>query len=449
MKATIQPSSINGIISAAASKSAMQRACALALLHGGETVISNPGKSNDDLAALQIIKDLGAEVTSSALPSYALQGGEEEEKIIVSPGLKPRATQKPGAIQHKEINCGESGLSIRMFAPIAALSAVEIIITGKGSLLSRPMNFFDEIFPQLGVAAESANGKLPLKIKGPLVPKDITIDGSLSSQFLTGLLMAFAKAATKQVTITAINLKSKPYIDLTLQMMKHFGYEVTNNNYESFTISPINKLTDQRINGLTNQPINYIVEGDWSGAAFLLVAGAIAGNITVTGLDVFSTQGDKAILQALVMAKANLSVTEKEIVVSFGRLEAFHFNATDCPDLFPPLVALAAYCNGTSVIEGVHRLAHKESNRALTLQEEFGKMGVEIRLQDDLMLIAGGTVKGTIVHSNHDHRIAMACAVAALKATGETTIADAEAINKSYPDFYEHLKMLGANVSLH
>ena len=253
--------------------------------------------------------------------------------------------------------------------------------------------------------------------------------------------MAFAKAATKQVTITVINLKSKPYIDLTLQMMKHFGYNVENGNYEYFTVLPIN--------GSTNNPINYTVEGDWSGAAFLLVAGAIAGNITVTGLDVFSTQGDKAILQALIMAKANLSVTEKEIVVSFGRLEAFHFNATDCPDLFPPLVALAAYCNGTSVIEGVHRLAHKESNRALTLQEEFGKMGVEIRLQDDLMLIAGGTVKGTIVHSNHDHRIAMACAVAALKATGETTIADAEAINKSYPDFYEHLKMLGANVSLH
>ena len=130
-------------------------------------------------------------------------------------------------------------------------------------------------------------------------------------------------------------------------------------------------------------------------------------------------------------------------------LKAFHFNATDCPDLFPPLVALASCCNGTSAIEGVNRLAHKESNRGLTLQEEFGKMGIEIKLQDDLMLVEGGTgLKGATVHSHHDHRIAMACAVAALCATGQTIIEEAEAINKSYPDFYEHIKSLGADVSI-
>src|SRR5205085_799737 len=127
-----------------------------------------------------------------------------------------------------EINCGESGLGIRMFAPIAALSSKEIIITGEGSLLNRPMDLFDEIFPQLGVSIRSNNGKLPIRIKGPLQPRDITIDGSLSSQFLTGLLFAYGKAATKPVTITVKNLKSKPYIDLTLQMMKHFGYGVEN-----------------------------------------------------------------------------------------------------------------------------------------------------------------------------------------------------------------------------
>ena len=124
-------------------------------------------------------------------------------------------------------------------------------------------------------------------------------------------------------------------------------------------------------------------------------------------------------------------------------------NATDCPDLFPPLVALASYCEGTSVIEGVSRLSYKESNRAFTLQEEFKKMGVEIKLQDDLMMITGGKgLNGATVHSHHDHRIAMACAVAALKANGKTVIEEAEAVNKSYPVFYEDLKMLGANVSL-
>ena len=427
MNVTIQPSVIRGTIVAPTSKSSMQRACAAALLHDGESVILNPGKSNDDLAALDIIQKLGATVT------------EQHDGAL---SVKSSGLTSPSG--DGNINCGESGLSIRMFTPIAALSNRQIIINGTGSLLKRPMNFFDEIFPQLDIEVTSNNGMLPLKIKGPLQPKDITIDGSLSSQFLTGLLFAYAKAATHAVTITVNNLKSKPYIDLTLQVMKHFGYEVENNSYESFTIQPINKLT--------NNQINYTVEGDWSGAAFLLVAGAVAGRITVKGLDVFSTQADKAILQAIMDCGANISIEEKQIEVSYPLGEggkAFHFNATDCPDLFPPLVALASYCNGTTVIEGVSRLAHKESDRALTLQQEFAKMGVEIILQDDLMLIkGGGGVKGAKVHSRHDHRIAMACAVAALKAEGETVIEEAEAINKSYPDFYTHLQLLNAVVTL-
>lgn len=426
MKVTIQPSVINGTLTAPTSKSSMQRACAAALLHDGKTVIHHPGKSNDDLAALDIIQKLGATVLEQT-------DGTME---INSTGVKPVSG---------EMNCGESGLSIRMFTPIAALSNQPVTVNGTGSLLKRPMDFFDEIFPQLGIAIESNKGMLPIKIKGPLQPKAISIDGSLSSQFLTGLLMAFAKAATEPVTIAVNNLKSKPYIDLTLQVMKHFGYEVINNNYESFTINPKSQNT---------KLLNYTVEGDWSGGAFLLVAGAIAGKIVVNGLDPFSTQADKAILQAIIASGATISIEEKQIeiappITGLAALKPFHFNATDCPDLFPPLVALAAYCNGTSVIEGVSRLAHKESNRGLTLQDEFAKMGVEIILQDDLMMIKGGEgLHGANVHSRHDHRIAMACAVAALKATGETTIDEAEAINKSYPDFYEHLQLLNAGVSL-
>ena len=168
-------------------------------------------------------------------------------------------------------------------------------------------------------------------------------------------------------------------------------------------------------------------------------------------LDVFSTQADKAILKALMHCGANISIEEKKITINNSLGEAgkpFHFNATDCPDLFPPLVALAAYCKGISVIEGVSRLAHKESNRALSLQQEFLKMGIEITLQDDLMMIMGGEgLKGATVFSHHDHRIAMACAVAALKATGETNIEDAEAVNKSYPEFYKDLKMLNADIN--
>ena len=176
---------------------------------------------------------------------------------------------------------------------------------------------------------------------------------------------------------------------------------------------------------------------------------AIAGNIVVKGLDVFSPQADKAVLQALMDCGCIISIQPEQIEIGPAPLKPFHFNATECPDLFPPLVALAAYCNGKSVIEGTSRLTHKESNRAITLQEEFAKLGVTIELQDDLMIIhGGGGLKGATVHSRHDHRIAMACAVAGLKAAGDVTIEEAEAINKSYPDFYEHLKVLGANVSL-
>jgi 3-phosphoshikimate 1-carboxyvinyltransferase len=416
----IHPSKLKGTIHAAASKSSMQRACAAALLAEGASQILNPGKSNDDLAALDVIQKLGARVVDNVDGSLTIH----------SIGVDP--------IEEK-INCGESGLGIRMFTPIAALSNKQITISGRGSLLSRPMNFFDEIFPLLSIEIKSQEGKLPITIKGPLQPADIEVDGSLSSQFLTGLLMAFGAAKIeKPFTIKVNNLKSKPYIDLTLQVMESFGRKVTHKDHQYFFVEP------QTIN---YKPQTYTVEGDWSGAAFLLVAGAISGDISVKGLDVFSTQADKAILQALMTCGCMLSIQQHQIDVRSLPLKAFHFDATDCPDLFPPLVALAAYCKGTTAITGVQRLEHKESNRALTLQEEFAKLGVIIKLQDDMMLIEGGSeIKGATISSHNDHRIAMACAVAALRAEGEIEITYAEAIDKSYPNFYEHLQMLGASV---
>jgi 3-phosphoshikimate 1-carboxyvinyltransferase len=392
----------------------MQRACAAALLHEGKTLIGNPGNSNDDLAAIEVIRNLGAITAMS----------ENNGLLVESRGVKPVSG---------EMNCGESGLGIRMFAPIAALSEEAILVQGSGSLLTRPMDFFDEVFPQLGISIHSTNGRLPIRIQGPLAPADITIDGSLSSQFLTGLLFAYGKATTKKSVITVRDLKSKPYIDLTLKVLEHFGYRVINNQYGSFEIFPFD----------SNKPyIEYTVEGDWSGAAFLLVAGAIAGEITVKGLDVFSSQADKAILQALMSAGARLSIEDNQIVVAPARLKAFQFDATDCPDLFPPLVALASFCEGTTVISGVSRLAHKESDRGLTLQQEFSKLGVVITLQDDMMLVNGGAaIQGATVHSRHDHRMA------ALKASGEVTIYEAQAINKSYPRFYDHLRSLGTTIN--
>lgn len=427
MKVTIQPSSLKGTIQAPASKSSMQRACASALLAKGTTIIHNPGHSNDDKAALDIIQRLGAKVTE-----------ENGEWKVESEGFPLTGHHSP-----PDIHCGESGLSIRMFTPLVALSEKEITINGSGSLVMRPMDFFDEILPKLDVKVKSNEGKLPLIVQGPLMPKDIEVDGSLSSQFLTGLLLAYSAADAKGVSIKVNDLKSKPYIDLTLDVMKQFGFKVpVNKNYEEFYFDGRTHNSERIIH-------SYTVEGDWSGGAFLLVAGAIAGPILVSGLDMASTQADKAIVDALMAANAGMAIEAKGIRMVPTEMNAFDFDATDCPDLFPPLVALAAYCKGKTKIKGVSRLAHKESNRAVTLQDEFDMMGVTIGLEDDIMIIHGGKgVKGADVSSHHDHRIAMACAVAGLKADSEMVIDNAEAVSKSYPDFYDHLQQLGALVSL-
>jgi 3-phosphoshikimate 1-carboxyvinyltransferase len=436
MRATVYPNTLRGEQVAPASKSSMQRACAAALLHRGTTRILNPGHSNDDLAAIDVIQKLGAIVKTEDASKEKINS---TSIIVHSNGVQPIGDT---------MNCGESGLGIRMFTPIAALSDQSITVEGIGSLLNRPMHFFDTIFPKLGIEIQSQAGYLPIQIKGPLKPANIEVDGSLSSQFLTGLLMAFAATENTNAVIEVQGLKSKPYIDLTLSVLNTFGWKVQHQDYKRFEFLAHPPLADH---------IDYTVEGDWSGAAFLLVAGAIAGPIVVKGLQLNSTQADKAVMQALKDAGASIDINENAIQIGpakdkagvVGSLKAFEFDATHCPDLFPPLVALAAVCNGVTILHGVSRLAHKESDRGLTLQKEFAKLGIRIELNQDRMMVYGGTgIKGAEVFSQHDHRIAMACGVAALCADGPITITDAEAVNKSYTDFFKHLQHLGAKVDL-
>lgn len=424
MNITITPSPVFGKIKVPPSKSSMQRACAAALITPGTTVIDNFGNSNDEKAAINIITKLGATINmvsnKMAVTSndYIFRSPFPEKNVIV--------------------NVGESGLSMRMFAPIAGLFNYDIIFTGEGSILKRPMNFFDEILPLLDVEVNSNNGKLPVTLRGPLHPKNITVDGSLSSQFLTGLLFAYAKSCTAPVSITVKDLSSRPYIDLTISVLKSFGFRIENQNYEIFSIFPREPLQAHSI--------KYTVEGDWSNAAFLLVAGAIAGEITLKGADLNSCQGDKNIMEALYDCGAEVKIHNNEITVKKNELKAFEFDATHCPDLFPPLVSLAAYCQGKTVIKGVNRLLFKESNRAISLRDEFKKMNVDVELNGDLMMIKGSKeIKGAKVSSHNDHRIAMATAVAALAAKGNTIVENAEAVNKSYPDFYKDLKAIKTN----
>lgn len=426
MRVQIEAGRLKGSITIPSSKSAMQRACAAALLNKGTTLILQPGISNDDRAALSLIRQLGANVQEN---NGVIQ--------ISSNGLETINAARP-----ETLNCGESGLSIRMFTPIAALNANPITIDGEGSLKSRPMHFFEEVFPALDVAIRASAACVPLHIQGPLNAKNITVDGSKSSQYITGLIMAYAATAKEATSITITDIKSRPYIDLTLHIMQHFGMNVPRNEgYQKFAFDPAAPQTAK--------DIRYTVEADWSSASFLLVAGAVSGNLVIKGLDLNSTQADKAILNALAEAGVDMNLEQDTITMTAAPLKAFEFDATDCPDLFPPLVALAAHCSGTSRIKGVSRLIHKESNRQQSLEQEFTKMGLQIYSKDDYMIIEGAQqLQGAEVSSHNDHRIAMALSIAALNAKGTTSISDANAIKKSYPDFYAHLQKLGAAITL-
>lgn len=407
MLKTVFPTIIQGEIKVPASKSYMQRAIAISLLSNGKSTLLNPTYSNDSLAAIDVAQKLGAKIIKS------------DNSVEIIGGFNPVANI---------LSVGESGLGMRMFSPIASLYENEITISGEGSILSRP-TLVENALQQLGVTCETKNGFLPLKLKGGLKGGFAEIDGSMSSQFLTGLLIALPFAKNDS-TLKVNNLKSKPYIDITLEILSEFGIEIINNNYEEFFIK----------GNQTAQAKEYFIEGDWSGASFWLVAGAISENINIQGLNSNSVQADKAMLDVIKMVGANVKIENNEIKISKNKLDAFEFDATDCPDLFPPLATLAANCNGISKIKGVHRLEHKESNRAETLQKEFSKVNINIEILNDEMIIKGGEIEGGTIHSNNDHRIAMAGAILALNAKDSITIENAESINKSYPNFFTDLE---------
>ena len=228
---------------------------------------------------------------------------------------------------------------------------------------------------------------------------------------------------------------------MSLQFLQHFGYKVVNDQYERFFIYPTTEI---------NRDIVYTVEGDWSSASFFIVAALLAGDLSLSGLDVNSCQSDKKIVDVLNQINADYSINADILKIKkSSTINPFEFDATDCPDLFPPLVVLALAANGKSVIKGVSRLYDKESNRAEALMNQFSKLGANIFVTDDYMFINGGEkLKGGIVNSQHDHRIAMALAVAGLITSAEVVIEDAESVNKSFPDFFTLLQNCGGIVTL-
>ncbi len=424
---TISSSKLDGTISAPPSKSLFQRACAAAVLKQGATVIKNGGYSDDDKAAIEIIKKLGANVVfvgTTAIIKFENNSSHITDTLY--------------------LDCKESGLSSRMFMPIAAVIYYASIIDGAESLKKRPFGTMIQTLKDLGIEVSTDNGSLPIKLIGNLLPRDITIDGSVSSQFLTGLLLAFSSfSLSEPITITVLNLVSKPYIDLTLQVIEDFGLNLPqSNNYSTF-VFPVKTLTP-------GHQFKYEIEGDWSATTTMMVAGALAGNIVIEDINTFSKQGDKAVLQALMSAGVRLSIEENKITVQQSPLKAFHYNAVDTPDVFPVLAALATQCEGTTAIEGVTRLVHKESNRANAILEVLEKLGVQAKIQDDILLIEGKqSIKGNVRFDAYgDHRIAMMICLLGLIAEEPIVLENAQVINKSYPLFYEELIKIGANIKM-
>jgi 3-phosphoshikimate 1-carboxyvinyltransferase len=356
---------------------------------------------------------------------FLLRGGETGncgENVCDDIAVALRAVE---ALRRGEttIDAGESALVARLFAPVVQMVyGRPLQIVARGSLRGRPMLDPTEL------------------LRGG----DIDLDGSISSQFLTGLLMALPLAG-RDTTIRVSNLRSIPYIDMTIDVMDRFGIDVDHRDYEEFYVP----------GGQRYKPADFTIEGDWSAASCLLVAGATSGSVTMKNLHPVSLQADAAIIEALSRAGAHIVETPDAVTVSRRELRAFEFDATDCPDLFPALAALAACCEGTSTIVGTERLVYKESRRAEAIQSEYSRLGVGIDVSEpDVMRISGSArddansraravrTGGVTVDSHGDHRMAMSLAVAALRSEVPVTIKGAGSVTKSYYNFWNDFEKL-------
>ncbi|OGU38791.1 MAG: 3-phosphoshikimate 1-carboxyvinyltransferase [Ignavibacteria bacterium GWB2_35_12] len=405
MEKIIRNSVVNGRIDAPPSKSMTIRALAAASMCQSESVISNYSVCDDALAALDIIKALGSKIRSA-------------DEVLKIKGGKPP--------ENKILNCRESAFCLRLFSAIASVYDIEFVLVAEKSLLKRHTGNMEEILCTLGVECKTNNDYPPIKVHGPIKGGNIKLDGSKSSQLLSGLLFSLP-LAQKDSTIEVANLKSKPYIDLTLDVLSKSGIEIRNDNYELF-----------RINGGQNySPAKLEIEGDWSCASNFLVAGAINGEVEIGNLKLDSFQGDKVIVDLLNDVGAEVALFDNSIKVCSNELKQFEFDASDCPDLVPILAVLGCFCEGESVISNISRLAGKESSRAEIIAKELNSLGAKIRLEEDSMRIEKSSLRGGRVNSHCDHRIAMALGVAVLSSSEPVIIENAECVSKSYPDFWE------------
>lgn len=413
MEKVISSCELSGNLAAPSSKSDGQRAILAAGLSKGTTVIYRIGESDDEQAMLRNIEQLGAKIRVVSDNFTEIQGIQQ---------FPTKA----------ELNAGESGLGMRLITGVCAGQDGEFTIIGEGSLLNRPQLFFEQHLTQMGVRIISNEGFLPITVQGKMIGGKVEIDGSTSSQFLSGMLMSLP-LIEEDSTLIVHNLKSIPYVQMTLNTLKSFGIEIEHENFQRFSIT----------GNQSYRRNEYIIEGDWSSASYWLVASALDQNISVSGLNLESAQADKALLKILMDANCIVNINDDSISIDGSNRVPFIADATHCPDLFPALVTFAAFCDGISTISGVHRLKNKESDRGVVLQTEFGKLDLKIELIEDEMIIHGGTkLTATTVDSHNDHRIAMCLAIAGSKIDGNLIISGAEAVSKSYPSFWTDFEKL-------
>ncbi|MCD7722903.1 MAG: 3-phosphoshikimate 1-carboxyvinyltransferase [Clostridiales bacterium] len=329
------------------------------------------------------------------------------------------------------INCIESASAMRFLIPVAAALGRHITFVGEGSLLSRSVGEYITLLPEHGVECKSG-GTLPLEISGQLEGGVYNISGSVSSQYTTGLLLALPLLESDSEIHFTTPLESKPYIDITISVMRSFGVHVHETPYGYFVKGK-----------QTYQKCNYTVSGDWSHAAFFMAAGAIGGNVRLTGLDLASPQGDKKVCEIMRMFGANVKEKDGAVSCSGGNLAGIELDCTDIPDMVPSIAVTAAFAKTKSRLTGVKRLRLKESDRIKAICENLSKMGSHVSCGDDFIEICPASLHGAELCGYNDHRIVMAFSAAALYAQGASTITDAESINKSYPSFFDDYNSIG------
>lgn len=412
MKIKITPSSLRGEVTIPPSKSAAHRLLICAALSDEESYIKPKCTSDDIKATIGCLKSLGANIK------------ESDDGYIISKGK---------TVKNVVLDFLESGSTARFLMPVAAALDAEATMIGKGRLPLRPMAPLTKVLRENGVEVSSDN--LPITVKGKLKGGEYSLAGNISSQYVSGLLFA-APLLNEASTITlTTSLESTGYVDMTIDAMKTFGVEVEKGN-QSYKIKPAKyKGTAQ------------VIEGDWSQAAFFMSAAAIGSDITISGLNFNSLQGDMAALDIFARFGADITIEDDKCHIKHNKLCGIEVDASNIPDMVPAIAATAAFAKGKTVIHSAERLRLKESDRIKTTLAALTAMGVKVEEKPDGMIIYGTEPKGAVIDGAGDHRIVMAFTVAASFAKGESIITGAEAITKSYPEFFKDIKVLEGKIN--